>query len=103
MAKKPETKFKENVLKRVRAIKGVWAVKIQLRSIRGIPDILGFAGIYGFAWELKVDAEIEPLQKYTLRDIRATGAFVDTITPQNLEESLLKLEKLAKKGLRRRK
>ena len=77
---KPETIFKQRVLRDLRALPYVWAEKIQQQAIRGTPDILAcICGVF-VAIELKKDAEArtDKMQDHTLNKIRAAGgrAFV---------------------------
>lgn len=78
----PETRFKEKVLRDLRAIPGVWAEKIQQVSIKGTPDILAcVCGIF-FAIELKTDSgKLEKLQEHKLRLIAKAGGGAMVATP----------------------
>jgi hypothetical protein len=80
--KKPETKLKELVQKKLTKLKRpLWIEKIQQATIRGTPDILGCSpcDICGralmFALELKDgdNGVLHPLQDLKLRQIRNAG------------------------------
>ena len=74
MAKKPETKFKEHVIDRLKVIPGLWAEKIQQVTIRGTPDLLLCFRGWFVAWELKVGDNVpDPLQEYKLLCIQEAG------------------------------
>lgn len=88
--KKPETKFKEKVIARLKEIPHLWYAKIQSVSIRGIPDLLiCYKGNF-VAWELKTDIGTpEALQEYTLNNIRKAGGAARIVTPSNVAEAFM--------------
>ncbi len=90
MAKKAETVFKENVYKKIRALKlpKFWIEKIQQRTIRGTPDFLICCNGLFLAWELKVDSPLDTLQKHKLECIKEAGGRAFVVTPANLNEHL---------------
>lgn len=94
--KKPETKFKEKVFKRMDKLKGLWRVKISQRSIKGTPDVLGVYRTWPFAWELKARAKDkpDPLQQFELRRISKAGGIARTVHPGNVEECFEELSRL---------
>ena len=75
MSKKPETVFKERVLKDLGEIPRIWVCKIQQVSKRGIPDVLICLGGKFIAIELKKDEQtkVDPLQDWTLQMIAEAG------------------------------
>lgn len=97
MAKQPETKFKEKVLKRLRMIPGSYWLKIQSVAIRGIPDILGVVNGKFIALELKVPPnKLKPgsLQWHIIHQLKKAGAYAREVTPDTLDETLKNLENL---------
>lgn len=92
----PETRFKEKVQKRLKKVPRSWWTKVQMVSIRGIPDILGCVGGHIIALELKVgdnSIEKDPLQKYILTKIKAVGGYARECRPENLEEIAQDIER----------
>lgn len=86
----PETAFKIKVMKRLKALEGIWLFKSQEVAVRGIPDIIGcFRGRF-FAIELKRDlsSEADELQKYNLERIRKSGGLSFVWCPENYEQYL---------------
>lgn len=94
--KQPETKFKEKIVPKLKALSNVWLVKIQQRTIVGTPDILMCLGGLFVAIELKVDSKLTKLQEYNLTKIHEAGGIAMVLTPRNMEECLLYLETLSK-------
>lgn len=88
--KKPETKFKEKMLKDLRALPKTWCAKIQQVSLRGTPDVLACINSFFVAFELKAseNAKVDELQRFTLECIRNAngGAFI--VYPENWEATL---------------
>lgn len=79
--KKPETKLKEAVQRRLNKIRRpIWQEKIQQVTIRGTPDIIGCSpcdlcgrGLM-FALELKDEkGTLDPLQAFKLKQIENAG------------------------------
>jgi len=98
MAKKPETLFKEKIRPQLDALKNSWWVKTQMRSIRGIPDLLGCVNGYFIALELKTDdkrSELAPLQGYILRKITKAGGIALEVTPETWDDTYQILRILA--------
>lgn len=91
--KKPETKFKERVITELKKFP-VWFIKTQEVGRHGTPDLLICAGGFFVAWELKVDAEIEPLQTYNLEKIMEADGIGRVVSPKNLRECLNELKEL---------
>lgn len=91
----PETKFKLEVYKRLKEIGACWFEKIQQRSIRGTPDILGCRKGKFFALELKTPTgRPTKLQWLKLKDIHQAGGLARLVTENNLEEVIEELEKM---------
>ena len=80
---RPETRFKVRVLRELRG-RGAWAFKVQLRALRGIPDVIGCWQGYFFALELKTeDEEPDPLQRRVMHLIRKAGGKAEIAKPSN--------------------
>lgn len=96
MGKKPETSFKERLLPKLKAIENSWWVKTDLKSYRGIPDIIGCVNGYFVALELKRARNAEPdrLQAWELECIRRAGGFQAVVYPENMQLVIIKIEEL---------
>ena len=94
--KKAETKFKERVLSRLSSYrqKGVWWLKTQEKTTRGVPDILICAKGQFIAWELKDEDKLQELQIWTLKWIAKSGGVAREVTPKTLEEAFEELDSL---------
>jgi hypothetical protein len=94
--KKPETKFKEKVLKDLKSLgKNVWFVKIQQVAIRGTPDLIICAAGLFVAIELKVEnGEVDLLQAKTLLDITNANGRSFVVTPGSWPEVLREIESI---------
>lgn len=93
---KPETRFKQAVVKRLKDI-GCWFTKTQQVAIRGTPDILGCRNGKFFAMELKANekAKRSALQEFELSCIQHQGKGIGLVVyPENLEEKLEIIKKL---------
>lgn len=84
-----ETSFKLKVKARLANIPNAYFIKIQMLSIRGIPDFLGVKDGRFVALELKTeDGSTDGLQRWTLKKLANCGAFVKVVTPSNLDETI---------------
>ncbi len=95
MAKKPETKFWENVVKpRLEKIPNLYFRKIQQVSVRGVPDVLiCYRGRF-FAFELKVPpnkVKKGSLQWLNLELILKADGVAREVTPDNFEACMMEL------------
>lgn len=83
--KKPETKFKEKVLKDLKTVNGIWFFKSQEVAVHGIPDVFICVRGWLIVLELKPDeyTALEPLQEYVLNEIRAAGGRARKVHPKN--------------------
>lgn len=91
----PETRFKQKVQKLLDLIPGLWRVKIQQKSLRGIPDMLVCINGRFIALELKVGKnKPDPLQEYTMRSITLAGGYAWEVTPKNLEKSIAQIQNI---------
>ncbi len=95
MSKKPETRFWENKVKpRLEQIPGIWFTKVQMVSIRGIPDILGCYRGKFFAFEMKVrpnKLKVGSLQWHHIESINRSGGLGRELTPENLDRCIEEL------------
>jgi hypothetical protein len=100
MAKKPETVFKERILKRLEELPNTWALKTQERSKRGIPDLLLCMDGLFVAIELKKSDkdDPDPLQEWNLDCIVKAGGVAITCYPENWVAVFNYLKKLAGKS-----
>ena len=100
MSVKPESRFKEKVLRGLRALPGCFAEKIQQRSIRGTADIIACIRGWYVALELKVGAgKTDPLQDYVLESVRDAGGLAFVVTPESWDETLRMLSALPERGV----
>lgn len=84
---------------KLRALPNTWVKKIQLVSLRGIPDFLLCVNGYFVAIELKVHAELEALQKWNLEEISKAGGVGLVVTPENWDLAYEFLHTLANEGI----
>lgn len=91
----PETKFKNIFRKHLDEIPESFFFKMQLVSLRGVPDYLGVVRGRMVALELKVGKNKEDaLQGWTLNKLARCGAFVAIVRPENFREVLKQLGEL---------
>ncbi len=97
MAKQAETRFKELVLKNLRALPNVWVAKIQQLAKRGTPDLLCCIDGVFVAIELKRDGTCapDPLQEWNLNSICESGGVAIVCYPENWEATFAFLKKMA--------
>ncbi len=94
----PETKFKLKVAPKLQSLKlktngGLWFLKTQEKTTRGIPDYLMCAKGNMVAWELKVGKnKASDLQAWTLNNIEKAGGVSRVVTPENFDECYKELE-----------
>lgn len=89
----PETRFKNKIRPLLERIPGSWWVKTQQVALRGVPDILGVIKGRMVAIELKVgDNKADPLQEYTLEQIRKAGGLAFVAHPKNYRKIVAELE-----------
>ena len=72
-----------------------YVIRTQAGSIRGVPDLIICRNGHFFAWELKVDSPITPLQEYHIDLIAAAGGGAWVVKPENLETSINQLMALS--------
>lgn len=93
----PETKFKlkvQSFLKREFGDK-IYFIKVQMVSLRGVPDIIGCINGNFFAFELKVGKnKVKPdsLQALHLSMIKQAGGIAREVTPETLEIAIEELK-----------
>jgi len=99
MVRKSESIFRERFAKQLKKIPNSFFESCQQKSIRGTPDIMGCVNGHFVALELKASKKdkLMPLQKYKRHQIIdiAKGRHY-TPTPENAEEILIELNKLAR-------
>lgn len=87
--KKPESQFKEKVLKDLGEFENIYVLKTQERSRRGVPDILACINGKFVALELKTDSgKIAKLQEHVIGKIRRAQGFAIVTTPSEWEMHL---------------
>ena len=100
MAKKPETVFKERVLRALKDLPHTWAEKIQQVTKRGTPDILACVNGHFVALELKSGKRPKTpgkfsLQDWVLKQIEAANGLALKVYPDEWEEAFKHLVQLA--------
>lgn len=100
MSKKPETLFKEKVLKKIRTIPRSWFEKIAQVSSVGTPDIIGCVNGMFVAIELKVgNNKVSDIQAYKLAKISSANGMAFVMYPENFQEIYDKLLKISQLSL----
>jgi hypothetical protein len=96
--KKPETRFRERFVKKLKKLPNTHFFSIQQVAIRGVPDLLGLVDGRFVALELKASskANVTELQKIALQKIAAAGGIARVVYPENELEILGELECLLK-------
>jgi penicillin-binding protein-related factor A (putative recombinase) len=90
-----ESRFKLLVRPKITAIPNSIFFKIQQRSLRGIPDLIGVINGRFVAIELKVQGNrADPLQMHYLKKIAEAGGLSFVMHPENVEEVLTQLRAL---------
>lgn len=86
--KKPETKFKERVLKDLKSLGTCcYVLKTQERSRRGVPDIFMCLNGDFYGIELKTnEGKVDKLQEMTLLAISNAGGVAVVTTPDQWEK-----------------
>lgn len=91
MSLKPETRFKIRLRQKLVLVPRSHWTKVQMKSLRGIPDLLGCVNGHHVALELKVDSPVDSLQVYELSCIARAGGYVAVLTPTNQDAVLMEL------------
>lgn len=93
-----ESKFKNRVMKDLKAIEGMFVFSKEAKSLRGYPDIIGCYRGHFFGWELKRSASEARkrtgrivLQQHILKLIQQSGGIGEIVHPDNYEEKLTAL------------
>lgn len=97
MSKKPETLFKEKVIREINQISAslIWFFKTQEVTLRGIPDLILCVKGKFMAYELKIPGgKTDELQWYNLHKIREAGGIGKTITPETWPSERTFLKKI---------
>ncbi len=90
-----EKDFQVRCLKKLREIPGVWAEKWNDRVLIGVPDIVICVSGCFVVWELKTRSKLAPIQAYVLKKIDRAGGHTFVVTPDNFDEALAFIKKLA--------
>ena len=84
-----ETSFKIKVQNKLKQVHSLYQIKVQMVSLRGVPDILMCYKGRFIAWELKVGKnKASDLQQFHLESIRKAGGIARVVTPENFDECL---------------
>jgi hypothetical protein len=100
MARKPETIFKEQVLKDLKEFPNGYFEKIQQVGKRGTPDIMGCLNGYAVVIELKKDAKSKPdkLQQHKLKKYEKACALTFVACPATWPEIYKRLIIISTEG-----
>jgi len=90
-----ENDFQKRVLKKLRLIKCSWWVRVAVRFILGLPDIIGLVNGRFIAIELKTKSKLRKNQAHTLKLIEKAGGLVFVMTPENEREILTRIARLS--------
>jgi len=94
--KQAETKFKERILPRLKALPNSWVLKTQELARRGVPDILMCLNGSFIAIELKTDkGSTDKLQDYVLSRIDLSGGLALVVTESSWPEHYSMLQEMA--------
>ena len=103
--KQPETKFKEKIFPILKLLPNSFYFSAQMKSIRGIPDIVGCINGVFVGLELKKNrAESRRktgrtvLQGHRLIQIRNAGGYGEFVYPENWEEIHKELSAIANRS-----
>ena len=93
-----ESKFKKQVMSRLKDLNGLFVFSKEAKSLRGYPDIIGCYRGQFFGWELKrSESEARKqtgrivLQRHILTLIQQSGGIGEIVHPDNFEEKLAEL------------
>lgn len=101
MPKKPETKFRERFVKRLKAIPKSYWESIQQKSINGSLDLHGCVNGHCVVIELKASEKspVTKLQEYKLSKWREAGALALLVYPENETVNLKRIEAYAESDM----
>lgn len=93
-----ESKFKNKVMKELKAVDGMFVFSKEAKSLRGYPDIIGCYRGRFFGWELKrSESEARKqtgrivLQRHILKLIQQSGGIGEIVHPDNFQKKLSEL------------
>jgi len=97
-----ERAFTVKVMKKLRTLDRIWLFKTQEESVRGIPDVIGSHRGKFFSIEFKKDkyCKPDPLQEYTLGQIRKSNGLAFYWHPDNWEEQFEEFFLFKKRNLK---
>ena len=96
LRKQPETKFKERVQADLNTLENCYHVKIDLRALRGVPDLFLCVNGHFVAIELKVGKnKTDRLQDYNLAQISQAGGVALVSYPETWGDDFLLIKELA--------
>ena len=102
MAKTPEGKFQDKVIKYLKSLDNCWHMKVfggGTFQRSGIPDIIGCYHGRFFALELKAEkGRPSELQLYNIKKINEAGGYARLLYPQEFEEFKETFENVCKKS-----
>jgi Holliday junction resolvase len=91
--RQPEATFRRRALEDLKKIQGLWFVRIEQRSLRGTPDLIGCIRGMFFAIEFKsANGKLTKLQEHTLFKISDAGGFAFVAFPDNWDSVLQTLK-----------
>lgn len=98
MAKKPETKFRDKVVRHIKQLPNTFIMSVQQRALRGSPDLICCVNGLFIALELKASqkAPVSALQNYFLDRISEAGGIAFVCYPENWDAIKKALEILSK-------
>lgn len=87
MARKPETNFRQKVIRELRLLDNTVIFSVQQKAIRGTPDLLICCNSLFVAMELKTDeGECSALQEKTLNDVSKAKGVSLVARPHNWDK-----------------
>jgi len=94
--KKPETLFKDKVIRALNKLDNIWFFKSQEVSVKGIPDFIICACGQFIGLEIKKSSKekADPLQERTLYKIWKAGGVRIVASPENWEDNLIIIKRV---------
>lgn len=98
MSKKPETLFRNKVVKYIKQLPNTFVMSVQQRALRGHPDLVCCINSIFVALELKASekAPVSALQNFFLDRISEAGGLAWVVFPENWSAIQEALDTLAK-------
>lgn len=95
-----EIEFQKAFMKKLRSIPYSYWQKVADKKTSGIPDVIGCLFGLFFAFELKVGDEPSKIQLQTIEDIKKAKGVSLVVSPENANEVLRYLAKVAQHFLK---